>query len=85
MEALHPNLWVKTISIFWFFTERRKKRHVIVYFSIFVTEVQIKIEIHKSIIETKTAGNSTGGYAPRYPQPTACLVKKVLEHIHIQI
>ena len=29
-------------------------------FSIFVTEVQIKIEIHKSIIKIKKAGNSTG-------------------------
>jgi hypothetical protein len=36
-------------------------------FSIFVAEVQIKIEIHKSIIQIKMAGNSTGGVAPVIP------------------
>jgi hypothetical protein len=45
-------------------------------FSIFVAEVQIKIEIHKSIIQIKMAGNSTGGYAPRYPPAYGRYCKK---------
>jgi hypothetical protein len=76
MEALHPNLPTKTISIFWFLIERRKKRHVIVDFSIFVTEVQIKIEIHKSIIQIKKAGNSTWGVAHRYSPAYGMSYKK---------
>ena len=53
-------------------------------FSIFVTEVQIKIEIHKSIIQIKKGGKFYRGLAPVIPQPTAGIVKKMLDHTHIQ-
>jgi hypothetical protein len=45
-------------------------------FSIFVTEVQIKIEIHKSYNTNKNGGKFCRGRSPRYPQPTAGIVKK---------
>jgi hypothetical protein len=41
-----------------------------------VTEVQIKIEIHKSIIQIKKAGNSTWGVAHRYSPAYGMSYKK---------